>query len=237
MKEWSQSSINTALECARQFYYYRTNAPTVETGNPRKDLGNVIHDAIDKYYKKFQNKLRSRDDITENITMLVRDEWNKYHLPKLQKRRDRAITGFVNFELKRISNPENTKEKVYTEHYFKFNGFKAKVDFYNNGVAIDWKTGKVDKFDRGMMVQGKITQMVIEGSGLPFKHMIFLILGEEKEKFLPLPFISQDTFDKYHNEALEILIKGEYPKNITHLCGYCDYNLHCFLDDKCLWCD
>lgn len=238
LKYFSPSSLNTCLDCPRRFYYSKTKAPHIITKNVNRDFGSCIHLAIHDYYKKNQNTILEKDEIEKEILSLVRNRWRDYYLPKKEKKRDRVIREFVNFETTRIKNPKSIKMPIYTEIKLYSKDKRVNrhciVDFYNNGVAIDWKTGRFEKFDRGMMIQGKYTEILLEENNHHVDHVLFVVLGEEQE--MPMPFVDRKIVEDLEEKALEIIDTGEFNKNITWLCDYCDYNLLCFSDNDCLWC-
>ncbi len=245
LRYFSPHSLDLILTCPRKFLYYKTDTPGTFAANRKRDFGSMFHLSIHDYYTKFQNTITKKDNIANKIQERVKKLWNDYDLRSMEPTRDKCIEDFVDFEFKRISNPENRKQPVYTEvdvivkgDYFER---RAIVDMYNNGVAVDWKTGKFEKFDRKMLIQGKYSEIVLEKTDKPVRYMLFVVLGQSR--FLPLPFFSIDVLKNYEKQAIEIIKVGEFPKELDKKknpwCNYCEYNIRCMLSDQdiCMFCE
>lgn len=233
---FSPSSLDTILTCPRRFYYYKIEESAVRIAGKGMNFGSVVHEAIDDYYSKYQNTITDAQEIKDKLYQEINVRWNDYDLRNMEKRRDKCIDDFSSYELIRLKDKNNRSSKVITELDLKKDGRRSIIDMYNNGVAVDWKTGTFQKFDRKMLVQGKYEELLLQQHGYEVKHTLFVVLGSKK--FLPLPYIGIDVLEKYENEGKQIIEEGEFPKKPGWYCNGCDYQLHCFFEeDNCLWCD
>jgi len=231
-KYFSPSSLKEIRHCPFKYMCSKLHLPKIITANKGRDFGNVIHDSIEEYYQKHYKGKTTKDVLENIISKLIKKRWVNYDLRMYEKKRDRCIDEWVKFEIKRISNPENLKHPAIAEgtmHDTK-NKRLCRVDFYNNGVIVDWKTGKFDKFDEEMIIQGKYNEMVMEALGYDVKTVMFLILGQDN--FIPLPYVSSETIIKMEKEAHELIAKGIFQKRPSYLCSYCDFNIFCQLHER-----
>ncbi len=233
---FSPSSLDRILTCPRKFIYNKIGAPNIITENKGRNFGSVVHQAIEHYYNENQNSVKDERSIKSKIEAQIKRFWTSYDMRGMEKRRDKSVTDFVNYEVKRLKDKDNLNTEIMTELDLIHDGRRCIVDMVNNKDAIDWKTGTFEKFDRKMLVQGKYIELNLIAEGYKIENVSFVVLGSSRT--MPLPYIDISEVEKYEKEALEIIKVGVYPKQINKYCGSCEYNLICFMgQDTCLWCE
>lgn len=225
----SPSSINLFLQCP--FRYYLSKKYPDEKKTKRSEyiiIGDVVHKIIEEYYKQLSKELDSIDDFM--IDLLVSHAKNKVlkDTNVSENRIQRYLDNFKIFEKKRLR--KNKKVPMFVEKPFKIdNEFYGVIDFYDDGILIDFKTDTSQYPKESHVIQGNIYRYLLEKHGYNVKEIKFLFLYNGKEIKIP------KKPDSYVLDILErvkmYISSNNYPKKPSNYCKYCEYRLYCVFSD------
>lgn len=236
----SASKINTHSSCPFRFAcQYVYDSPEIKTPDEDRLFGSAVHQIITFYYDKITNNSTPEEMKTKLEEAFV--EGSDYRVEKRKNRVRTIQTNFLNFELERARN--GIKKPVFLEKRLEATLFQGLPDFvgiidayFEEGIAIDWKTGKNEEMNTSRMVQGKIYEMLLRAHGYKVEQIVFynLMLGRQ----LQLPKITDGWVQNIVSQMTEMVNKNRYPKKESGLCeGWCPYILSCHYSDICPWSD
>ena len=140
------------------------------------------------YYDKISNKPGNKE-IAEKIEEAF-VEGSDWRIDSFKSRLKTIQNNFRDFELSRVK--KNWKKPVLLEKRFRGKLFEDLPEFdgiidayFDNGVAIDWKTGNYEEMDSGRMLQGKVYEMLLRNNELPVKQVLFNNLNLGRQMTLP----------------------------------------------------
>jgi len=231
----SPSSMNSFYECP---YYWKLVYLDKKPGLPVTDkerlFGAMCHNIIQAYYKNLPE-----NPTEQEVRSTLEKAINDYFDPIFSRRRERLerilLTNFLKFELSRIRTQKRARPQ-YVEQKFVAEPFSCVIDFYNEGLIIDWKlTGISNVATLSHMRQGKICEYVLRRNGLEVKSVRFFSL--ELGEFIPCPRTSDEWLMKQYNTMVETISAGKFERKIGSHCRKCEQILNCQFGEVSMWSD
>jgi len=212
---YSPSSILTFLQCP--FRYYLSKNYKVKLENEEVIIGKIVHKIIEEYYKnlnvknEFEIEMKIKNIMIKNI---------KSHTD-LEYKVSNLIRNFIKFEKERFKKNEYPE---LIEKYLEYGDICGVIDYYSNGIIIDWKTGKYT-MNENNIIQGNIYRFLLESNGYKVDKIIFIYLDKYKKI----------EIKKYPNEYIlkkirfikEMEKSNNYPKKKSYLCNKCEFKFYC----------
>ena len=231
----SPSSMNRYFGCGAQFKYdklFEKNfIPQIYTEMKEAQLGTNFHSAIiPAYFEEISDKPTSEE--IERIARKAFDENFDKSLWAMEKTARQILENFINFEKQRAKTWAHYKPD-FMERRFNTKEFTGIVDFYCDGIVIDWKTGGSVEMNSDLMRQGRTYKFVIEDANLVVRKVIFVAL--QLGRVLELPSITLGWLQQERQRFLNLATSGEFPTNRSFRCKFCPYSLRCFNEGRSLW--
>ncbi len=145
----SHSALATYFMCPVKFYYERLckleSLPTVQEENDNPGVGNLFHEVLQGFYRKWIGKTVTQDDLLakeEELKKLF-----KHHLEKSGMMQSLPAASAVLLE---VAGPERlrrfiTRQPEETEILYLEKTFNAKINLHGRSITL---TGKLDRVDR-----------------------------------------------------------------------------------------
>ena len=216
---YSVSTINTAFQCLYRWDCKMRQMAENPTNMLAANIGTFDHEAIESFL------------ITDKSLKVCKDEqWIKK--PVYDKRTSQVeILAKIN---KALTNFESRKYSKYPEGVelaFVVFPFKGYVDYYDEGVIIDWKSSKKYELKEDMIRQARVYKWALEQLGLPVHSVKFDMLMFNRK-----PIEVSANLLKDNDQEIKFLLKDyarfsrlkSFPKTTSGLCfGYCPYQIRC----------
>jgi len=227
---FSPSSINSFFQCPRSWYYQSIQAPTIPVDDRYARLGSEIHSLIKLYF------VRQIDIPTESlIEKLAWDVFKNFdpELNFMKKEAQRIWRNFIEYEKNRLKSSNKYKPEFVEQKFVIDDYIHGIVDFYGDGIIIDWKTGRFRFLTQDIVRQGNFYKYMLEKAGFPVKKILFVYLRDNKvQEIPPKPHVWVER----EVEKVRNMIKEEYfPKKPSELCSWCEYRLVCEFSDTVWW--
>ena len=196
----SPSSINTYYRCPRKHFYYSKRYFSLPIMSDCLETGRLVHNAIESYFKLG--------------SYLVGDKEKKM---------------MVNFEeiVKNMSlyNPDLIEKKFFA-HTDKYN-LAGIVDYYKNGILIDWKTGKASNWvTDDMRIQGKCYEQMLKAENYKVDKIYFVYL--KSNRVIELPKVDDEFLTK---KIGKIIVDTSMRENRGFMCKNCEYQVRCSFEN------
>lgn len=233
IRKTSPSILNRWDTCPFQWKCNWEKRPGIEIDPTPRDLGNNVHSMIDVYHKMISPKPKA-SEIKAVANTVFESKFNP-SLSHVKKDVKRCIQNFIAFEIMRLKTWKVYKP-TFTEKRLENDRYLCIVDFHSDdqGVSIDWKTGKLDRLWNSHLRQGKINQIVLGDNGHNSKR--FLFVGLKTGHILEMPLVATNWVDQQREKMLRMIERGEFPKKKGPLCDkFCPYVLDCEFAEVCLW--
>lgn len=234
---FSPSQINTHVTCPFQWKSNILRYPQILTETKYATAGSVIHASIAEYFRAI-NDNPSKGEIEGTIQTILDRKWDESGLKRMDSRKDKCMKNFVKFENKRRKTWKVYKPTLI-EKYVKstVNGlnYRTIVDAYwkEDGVIIDWKSGKLNTINESEMIQGQVMKMVIEKTGAKVNKVIFVALLTGLD--LVMPNVTDGFVETRVQSMFEHVRLNMFPKKKTRLCDWCGHILRCQTEGQCIW--
>jgi len=227
----SPSSINLFFQCPYRWYLTNLGLEGMVIDDSHLRFGKMIHHMIQQFY------LRISDEPTEEE--IERLAWNIFYecyddtLPQKRGLGKRIISNFIKFEKNRLREWKVYKPTL-VERRFNLNEYLVGViDFYCDGIIIDWKTGQYNYMNNDIMRQGGVYKYLLKKAGYRVNKVLFVYLRDNR--VVEVPHVT-DGWIEQEIRNMESMIKNKhFPKKSGVHCKYCEYRLRCEFDDTCLW--
>ena len=232
----SPSAMNKFFGCGAQFRYdklFEKNLITqIYTEAKEAQLGTNFHSAIiPSYFEAIPDKPTSTE-IEEEAKASFEANFDN-SLWSQEKTARQILANFILFEKQRAKTWPRYKPD-FMERRFSTKDFTGIIDFYCDGVIIDWKTGGSLEMNHDLMRQGRTYRYFIEDvEKLPFKKVIFPAL--QIGKVLELPSITLGWLQEERRRFLSLVSSGQFTPNRSFRCKWCPYILRCFNEGISLW--
>jgi len=228
----SPSSLNLFFSCP---YRWKLTYIDQKEGIPIEDrealFGRMLHNIIQAYYQNLPENA-SREEVEKALEKAVKD----YFDPMFERRRERVerlMENFKKFEFQRIKTQSRTKPEL-VEQKMVAEPFSGIIDFYNEGLVIDWKTrGVTNNLSPDYIRQGKIYEFILKRNGKEVRSVRFFSL--EMGEFIPIPRMSDDWLWRQYNQLRETVEKGKFEKVRGPNCKYCEQILDCEFGEVGMW--
>ena len=229
----SPSSMGQFEKCPFQWKCKRIDKrEEVATDPTARNKGNNVHGMIDTYFKECPDKPTPKE-IEELVWKIFERDFNR-SLQHVKKDIEKCMRNFIQFEQNRLVRWK-TYKPTFTERTLKNDRYLCIVDFHNDeeGITIDWKTGKMASLYDSNYIQAKINQIVLKDNGFNSKQFLFVNLTTGRT--FEVPQVSDAWVDMKRDRMIRSIKKGDYPKKRSPLCKWCGFPLDCELHGVCLW--
>ena len=229
----SQSQIGTYRDCPYAYYlkYVKGYKPMMYTTD-HLDVGSFIHDAIDIYYKNlYVDNGVTPNDIFKSVYTILRNSWDITLPAELLKK---AYVCLQNFALWDFENIQTKGTPPITEENYKFDNFRAKVDYFRSEPLIlgDFKSGINPIVNYMYKIQAAIyLYVLINCLDIDIDEFWVWFLYPNVPKKLKWSNLQEIlTVAKEHRDnIIESFKTNEFPKvpRTQKTCNYCDYRYYC----------
>ena len=229
----SPTSLNRWENCPFQWKCKWQRREGIEIDKTPMHLGSCIHKMIDIYFKMISPKPKVSE--IKAVANTVFESKFDPALSHVKEDAKRCMQNFVSFEIKRLKTWKVYKP-TFTEKRLENDRYLCITDFHSDeqGVTIDWKTGKMSRLWDSQLRQGKINQIVLGDNNYNSKR--FLFVGLKTGHVLEMPLVTTNWVDKQRERMLRMISRGEFPKKKGPLCdNWCPYVLDCEFAEVCLW--
>jgi len=224
--------MNRHKNCPLSWLYYKQKRVGIPLDDSDAQLGLNVHDMTDIYFDKIPD-IPIEEDIRE-IAELVFDENFRADLSNKKRKGQRCWDNFIKFEIDRLRTWPVYKP-TFTEKRLENHRFIGILDFYSEecGIAIDWKTGKLNQLWDSNLIEAKIYEELLIDNQHPFDKFYFVAL--QTGRSLEAPYVNKGWLDQHYDRMMRMIKRGDFPKIKGPLCPYCIYQLDCEFSDVCLW--
>jgi len=231
----SPSSMNCFYECPYNWkLVYLDKKPGLFVTDRERLFGSMCHNIIQAYYKNLPEN-PTEEEVKATLVKAINDYFDPI-FSRRKERLERILLGnFLKFELSRIRSQSRARPQ-YVEQKFVADPFSCIIDFYNEGLLIDWKlTGISNIANTNHMRQGKICEYVLRRNGVEVKSVRFFSL--ELGEFIPCPRTSDEWLMKQYNRMTEAISTGKFERVIGNHCKRCEQILNCQFGEVSMWSD
>lgn len=227
--------MNTYRNCPYAYKLHYLDRKKAIFWNPDVlDLGGLIHDVLDVYYKNYYISEGTTDDILNKSYGYLRGIWDtSYPVEYLQKART-CLENHADWEHSNIDGAISTKPltevKINTEDYF---GIIDYVDLENKKV-IDWKTGAKPYLSYTYRMQAYVYKKLYEKQfDEKLSHFYFYFLYPNEWRTVKYDNEKQtkvnEETEKLKNDILNSIQDEVFEKNprTKSGCKNCGYRLYC----------
>jgi len=232
----SPSDLNRFSRCPRNWFLNKKGVAGVAVPEREKLYGRAVHNAIQLYFQKIPDNPTAED--IEVTAQEAFEEGRTYAMKGFKAKTKRIVENFVAFEKKRLRTwreykPSLVEKWMEAKLFEDLPPFRAIIDFYGDGVIVDWKTGKAGRMGNSNLRQGKVYEMVLRNLGYDVKKVSFfnLDLGTNLE----VPRVTDGWIYKVARRMMDMVEAERFPKNPSGLCTRCQFQLDCEFDTRCLW--
>ena len=239
-KKWierglSQSSLSLYRQCPYAFRLsYLSKQEPIFWDPTVLDVGKLVHDAIDLYYKNDYLTEGSADDILYYSYSYLKKSWDVSLKVEDLLKAHTCLDNHSRWEHKNTLSEFNTKP--LTEQKISQDGYYGILDYIdlNNCKVIDWKTGKNAYVSYEYRMQAHVYKTLFEKEfNVKVKKFQFYFLypnefrtisfEKEKQKQVAL------ETEKLKNDVVNSLSDGEFPKKprTDNGCRNCDFVYYC----------
>jgi len=228
----SPSSLNSFDSCSLSWLYRKLKRQGIEVDDTPARLGLNVHHMIHVYFDEVPENPNEKN-IVSLAEKIFTDLFDK-SLSHVKDKGHRCWKNFLSFERDRLHHWPAYKP-TDTETTFENSDFLCIVDFFSDdcGVALDWKTGSLDRLWDDQLRQGKINLMCLEDNGHPITKFFFV--GLDNNRVLEMPSVSRAWVEDDAAKMRRMVAQGKFPKRKSKLCDYCEFQLDCQFSDVCLW--
>lgn len=231
MKYVSQSEMNEFFGCPQEWLFRKTGKPTTPVDDTAMLFGRMMHNILALYYQKVPE-----NPLPEEMEQAL-DEAYKDGLDPLfsarKKTIEKMLANFLSLEKRRLRSSEKYKPE-FVETKFSHPPFVGIIDFYGDGIVIDWKSfGNVSSVSTAMIRQGKIYEWILKKNNHPVKMVRFFSL--DTGEFIPCPRVTDEWLLKEYNRMMEMIERKEFTKIRGRQCDWCRYPLSCQFSGVSLW--
>ncbi len=229
----SPSFINSFEQCSLKWNYTQHEEyPKLPIYIEAADEGIEIHEAIKTYFDNVIDR-PTKDQVRKLATMSFESV-----VGTLKAKTKRCLENFISFELKRLVTwktykPEMVETRITLDQTELFNYFAIQspveatniIDFYCDGVLIDWKTGNISYIDEDIMFQLMFGRLFLEAKNHKVRKMLVVAINSGLE--LECPVSSRTWFIDRIEKILKKISDGNFIPTKSPLCNYCEYQLRC----------
>jgi CRISPR/Cas system-associated exonuclease Cas4 (RecB family) len=231
----SQSAISVYRECPYAYkLHYIDRFEAIFWNHDILDIGNIVHETIDEYYKYHYITSGDANDILSRTYEIFKEKWISSFSIDDFKKAYTCLQNHAAFEANNLSVGINTKP--ITEADIRKKGYHGIIDYVNlnDGIAIDWKTNVHGTISHIYRMQAYIYKTLFEeafNEKLKCFYFYFLYPNEIKEINFNSP--KQKEIAKYtediKNEILKSITEEKFDKQprIDSGCKSCNYRLYC----------
>jgi len=230
----SQSALTTFRGCPFAYKCYRERKDAVFFNQDVLDVGNYVHQAIDRYYKNHYLTEGTAEDILGISYSHLKEIWDKSFTAEHLKKAFLSLQNHAVWESKNING--GIASKPLTEVKIGEQGFYGIIDYIdlNLNKAIDWKTGSYPSLSYNYRIQAEIYKILFENKfnqKLEKFYFFFLPVNEwrvvkyNSEKQLAV----RDEVNLLKDKIDKAIENGEYLKEprTEKMCRNCQYKLYC----------
>lgn len=200
------------------------------------DVGNYVHQAIDKYYKNdFLLKATAEEILVESYNELKK-VWDISLSPKQLLQAYTCLENHAQWEADNLVKYIRTKP--FTEQKLKERDYYGIIDYVDlpNLQVIDWKTGRKPYLTKNYRIQAYIYKELFEArfnQKLPY----FLFYFVQPDQWRKVDFstakqkkIAIETEDM-KRKLMDDIESGNFEKKPSspNMCKYCDLNYYCLV--------
>lgn len=227
----SPSRMNDFYTCSMKWYYDKIKIePIIQTDTFFLDLGTLIHELVEKYYKAIRMKMNGNNGkVTPGM---IQDCFHDIINNNIELREQTSMTdsiekGFIDLEKKRLKTlkqyiPDLVEKKIITDKYIGI------IDRYykEDGIIDDVKTGSYIDMEK-LKTQGKIYEVLLRSKGYTVNRIqaSFIKLG----KVVNIPIMSDDWLERKYTFMVDKIEKQAYTKKQGSHCRYCPHKIRCLI--------
>lgn len=236
----SQSAINLYRNCPFSWYLkYIENREPMFWDHSILDVGSIVHDTIDSYYRVHFLMDATADDILLETYNILKNKWDTYLLPEQLKKAYICLQNFSKWEHKNLLNRIRTKPS--TEQKIDACGFYGIIDYVdiNNDEAVDWKTNTYPSISRDYKIQAVIYRKLYQTKfNKNLKQFKFYFLYPDIIKVInycdyEIRELTNEVI-KIRDEILDAIKTDNFPKKsrTPNACKNCLYRFYCIKSEK-----
>jgi len=198
------------------------------------DLGSLVHDAIDSYYKhSYISDGTANDILTETYDILKRN-WDMSLLPEQLKKAYICLQSHAIFEYDQIKY--GNAVKPLTELKIDKNGFFGYIDYANpqKKLIMDYKTGNHPYLYHNYKAQAYVYKRLYDGKyGGELTHFTFFFLYPNELRTLrydspKMLGIAKDV-EELKDKVIHATETNDFPKEprTKQICKNCLFRYYC----------
>lgn len=236
----SQSAMNLYMDCPYGWYlkYIEKREPMFWDPSVL-DVGSIVHDVLDSYYKVHYISEGTDNDILIEVYNILKKRWDTTLLPDQFKKAYICLQNFSKWEFNNLLSGIRTKP--LTEVKADESGFYGIIDYVNKKTenVIDWKTNTYPIMTQGYKLQAAIYTVLYEKK---FKKKLrafkFYYLYPNIVRRLPCdtPEMRENIkkAETLRNSILKSKEDNDFPKQprTEKGCRNCLYKYYCILSER-----
>jgi len=238
MRGLSQSGMSVYRDCpyAYKLKYFNHVKPMFHDQSIL-DLGAIIHDSIDSYYKIHYLPEGTPEEILMETYDVLTKKWDiSTFLPEQLKKAYVCLQHHAIFE---NSELKNGRKKPLSEVKLHHNGFFGFIDYIDpvKKLVIDYKSGKGPYLYYDNKVQAYVYKKLYEGEyNEELKEFSFFFLFSNiftKVKYdSPAMLKVAEETEELKNNIIEATESKTFPKEprTKNMCRNCKYNYYCQIE-------
>ena len=214
-KPYSFSKINSFLTCPRQFQYkYVLKLPVQVQDRLPLIKGSALHNILEKYPGE-PTAARAPEFRSCLNNFLSSKYVSLFSMPNIRE---------LSFGLCENLTPVDYSNKALLRGYMDF------IGFHNDTLVIcDWKSGKYkdEKYQDFSQLIFYAIYMFKKYSKIHTIKIMFVYIEHVMDNSL---ILTRDNLEQYESQLLSVINNieaSDFPKNISILCDYCDFQDHC----------
>ena len=230
----SPSDINAFFFCPAKWYFANiAKIPAMEIPKPEMEFGSLVHDLIAEYYNTINGEPNDEFEIYDTLMKTFKrgiKAIKGYSLNEVKDMLNVVAKNFYRFELERLGKWKQYRPTIVEKFLFA-SPFLGKVDAFwaEDGIIVDWKTGKYRYGNSDLAIQGTIYYNILTRNGYKVNKILFVYL--KNYKVLEVEPIALRDIEAKINEMLDTIRKGIFRKRNDRACAKCEYQLACQFSD------
>ena len=231
----SPSDLNLFYQCPLKWKYQHEGVQGIPVDETARLFGIAIHNIIALYFNKISANIPDKPtegEISYYLKLAIKEGYDPV-LSMRDAKAKRILKNFLNFEKQRLKSWKIYKPEI-VEQKLEVGPITGIIDFYGDGIIIDWKTGaEMDENNKYILRQGTIYKILLEKHKKPVRKILFVFL--DSGKTIELPPTTEGWVVNEIKQMLDMIKLNRFPAKPSPLCAYCPFILRCQFRNSCIW--
>jgi len=231
----SQSALSIYYNCPYAYKIHYLDKEEAVFWNPDAlDVGGIVHDTIDDYYKHYHLLKGSPEDVFSRTYDIFKKRWEPTYSIDDYKKAFTSLQNHSGWESKNISM--GVGMNPISELDVRYGGYHGILDYVDRErcIVVDWKTNKYPTISYSYRMQAYVYKTLFEGKyGEKLKHFYFYFLYPDRIKEISYDDRKQIEVGKQVEELKEKVLSSlrnenfEKKPRLDSGCRNCGYKLYC----------